>query len=252
MTVNLFELPEDDNDSVNIDNALEALVGEGKKFKTVEDLAKGKVQSDAFIKQLIAEKKAAVEELNRRASLEDMMTELKKSNAKVPPNSDNTGQTSVNAPAPDAPKTLTIEDVNRLLADKDKANREANNLSFVASTLSAKFGPQFQSVVNDKIRELGLTTQYMETLAKELPNAFLNIIGEPATESRGLNLDAFVPKSSVNSSAFSGGANGGKSPKKFSDFEKIRKEDPRRYATSAVQDEMFKLTAQYGDDFLKS
>jgi len=45
--------------------SLEELVGEGKKFKTVEDLAKGKLEADSFIAQLEGELKGVKGDLTK-------------------------------------------------------------------------------------------------------------------------------------------------------------------------------------------
>src|SRR5690242_15072647 len=68
---------------------LELLVGEGKKFKTPQDLAKGKMESDKFIVQLQKEQAALREELNKRLSVEEFVEKMNKApapSASTPPN----------------------------------------------------------------------------------------------------------------------------------------------------------------------
>ena len=69
--------------SENQTNVLETLVGDGKKFKTPEDLAKGKVEADAFIETLknqIGLMKQEMEKLgataDRKEQLEKLMSSL--------------------------------------------------------------------------------------------------------------------------------------------------------------------------------
>ena len=86
LTDNLDPLNPDANDDATFDSTkdyLKELVGEGKKFKTVEDLAKGKAESDAFISSVTRENKElrdsykkAIEEVNSRTRLEDLVTKL--------------------------------------------------------------------------------------------------------------------------------------------------------------------------------
>ena len=52
------------------------LVGEGKKFATVEDLAKGKQESDRFIEQLQGELSGLREDLGKRMTSEQVLEEI--------------------------------------------------------------------------------------------------------------------------------------------------------------------------------
>lgn len=256
MTDDLFTVPDDLVKDETIENALEILVGEGKKFKTAEDLAKSKIAADRFIEQLKAEKAQAMEELKGRLKLEDLMTKLEESNRRATATSTvvtTTAETQPNTTTPNANNTLTKEDVEKLLVNREKEITEKNNLRFVAEQLKSTYGDGFQNIVNQKMKDLDMTVEYLGALAKERPNAFLKLMGSVPTQEQSratvTDLNSFIPKSSINSGSFSSKSG---PPKKFSDFEKIRRSDPRVYATKAIQDEMFKLTAEYGDAFLKS
>lgn len=65
---NLFDTVSDD-EIVTLDDSVDyvaELVGEGKKFREIKDLAKGKVESDRYIEVLTKKLDDAVKELNTR------------------------------------------------------------------------------------------------------------------------------------------------------------------------------------------
>ena len=76
----LFDNTEVDNEDVNLDTevTLEDLVGEGKKYRDPNALAKSRVEADRYIKKLEAEHKQMREELTSRQALADLVDEIKK------------------------------------------------------------------------------------------------------------------------------------------------------------------------------
>ena len=61
-------------------NYLAELVGEGKKFKTVDDLAKGKWNSDSMIETLKAEIATLKAQANSGANVDTLLAEIRKIN----------------------------------------------------------------------------------------------------------------------------------------------------------------------------
>jgi len=55
----------------------DTLVGEGKKFASIEALAAGKAESDKFIEQLQGELKGLRTDLDKRLSQEEILEEIK-------------------------------------------------------------------------------------------------------------------------------------------------------------------------------
>ena len=243
--VDLFT--EKDPESVDATNPLAALVGEGKKFKTPEDLAKGKLESDAFIKQLQAELAKLREDFNGRIKLEEFMDRLEKtSTTQAPSNQGTTPNEQV--PAGNIPKSITKEDIESLLAAREREATEKANVRHVAEVLKSTFGDNFQSVVNTRAKELDLDTAYLADLAKTRPSAFLKIMNTGKAPEPGPSGNV-IPKSSVSATSFNSQT---AAFKKFSDFEKIRRENPKLYHSKDVQAQMYALTKEHGDAFLKS
>lgn len=165
------------NHNQNAGDILASLVGEGKKFKTVEDLALGKLQADQHIPQLQqenAELRNAVKELegkaNAGATLSQVLEALNK--AKSPEQG--------NQPP------VSLEELTKLVksvsAEEREATQRQNNQSLVDQTLVSKFGDTGKAVevVRAKAKELGLGTAQIKELAQTAPAAFLQLFGATA------------------------------------------------------------------------
>ena len=254
--IDLFKT--DEEDAQNIDpnkNPFEELVGEGKKFSSKEDLAKGKLESDNFIKQLQKELSGLRGELQGRMSLEQFIDKLDKktsttvNNQVIPkPDENQRPDNTSNQPV----SSITKEDIENLLVERERAATEKTNLKFVAEQLKKSFGDNFQSIVNNKAKELDIGQKYLESIAKERPHAFLKLMGADKAETIVEKTDfaSFLPKASVNAQAFKTNTSG--LPKTNTEYKKLLRTDPVKYWSKEVQTEMFKLTSQYGDDFLNS
>lgn len=153
------------------------LVGQGKKYKDVFELEKGKLHADQHIatlesetasyKQKLAELEA---ELNKRKTAEEIAESLKT-------------QPKAGTDTP----SIGAEDVQELVAStmtQYKAQEIANNnISEVSSQLTTKFGSvaEANKFVKGKAAELGMTVDGVMQLAASSPSAalsMLNVNGE--------------------------------------------------------------------------
>jgi len=221
-------------------NYLETLVGEGKKFQTVDDLARGKVEADKFIETLKEEQARLRKDLETRITLEEF---LERQNAKP--------STDAGA-APKVPSTedqgtkLKPEDIQSLiretLTQEQKKTAAATNLATVKNTLAKEWGSDFSKVLAAKASELEVGTDFLNNLAATNPKAFFKMVGV-----EGAKKDTYVPTptSTVEAPKATG------SFRTLKDYESLRKSDPRTYWSPRVQNEILKKTEMYGDDFLK-
>lgn len=231
-----------------VDNALEALVGDGKKFKDAEALAKAKLESDRFIKQLEQEKAQLLEDLKGRMKLEQLMDKLDKAPIVNTGTDQNTKSEEKSTENKESQKGLTLEDVEQLLSKKEQEIRQKTNVETVAQKMKEMFGDNFQEHVNNRAKDLDLDVSYLADLAKNRPTAFLNLMKTEQKTSAKTNSDNLLFSHAMNTA----GMNNTKLPKKFSDFSKLRKEDPVKFYSAPVQQEIYKLTQEYGSDFLNS
>jgi hypothetical protein len=136
----LFEEADPTLTSTTNVNPLEALVGEGKKFKTAEDLARGKLEADNFVKQLQTELATLREDLNGRIKLEEFMDRLEKTpTATANGNSQNTTSNEPGAGATSQPplNVITKEDVAPAIREREAT--EKANVRHVAEALRSAF-----------------------------------------------------------------------------------------------------------------
>ncbi len=221
------------------------LVGEGKKFKDPEALAKKVLHADAHIARIEQENRQLREAQNASLTMQEFLDKMEATRtSQVDPNLTNTN--SQNGQNPDQNNLLTKEQVDALinakLAEINSKTKQESNFDRVVNVLTEQFGPNYSVVLRDRAKALGVGTQFLDNLAKEAPAAFFAAIGvnpekapEPArTPAQPLRTNP----SQVNQ------------PKKnFAHYEKIRKENFALYNSPALHREMMQALAEMGDDF---
>jgi hypothetical protein len=241
--------PTDQNDQVQIDpnkNYLEELVGEGKKFKTPEEMARGKAESDAYIEHM----KARMDELRQdytklrdeynagpklKETLDQYMQELKQSQGANQP----LGQEDKSVPL-DENKISDL--VKQQIAATKQFEAEENNAKSVESRLQETYGPNYKQLVSQQISQLGLSTDFFNDLARKHPAVLYRTLGLEGQRQKE-NFQT-PPTSTHRSDPF------GTSPKRtWSYYQQIRKTDPARYRDPKTQDQMFKDALELGDAF---
>lgn len=171
----------------NQTNVLETLVGEDKKFKTVEDLAKGKLEADKFIQSLIREKETLLAELekaqngtDRKKILENLMSNLANQNTTTDTSTTTDDQTSNRAN--NQPAGLSHDDVVKLLEQREREQQQARNYDQAMTPFKKLYGDKTAEVLAAKAKELGMSVEELESLAKRSPQAFLTVTGTNARD----------------------------------------------------------------------
>lgn len=182
MTDTLFEkepgpAPVEDKDY------LVELVGEGKRYKTPQDLAKAAVEKDRFIDHLTKNELAPLrEELKKRMTIEEFMTKMEASRTtQTPSNVD----TNPREPVSTNTDTLTPEQLERIL-DQKMAQRDAsrvaeNNRSAVRQKLKEVYGEQFPAKLRQEAAKLGIGEAFLDEVATKSPEAFYQLLGLNST-----------------------------------------------------------------------
>jgi hypothetical protein len=237
------------NDQPQIDpnkNYLEELVGDGKKFKSPEELARGKAEADMYIEHM----KSRMDELRQdysklrdeynagpklKETLDQYMQELKKSQETIPP----LGQEDKSAPFDE---TKLNDMVRQHIAANRQLEQEENNARTVESKLQEAYGPNYKQTVKQQIDQLGLSVEFFNDLARKHPSVLYRTLGlEGQRQSEEFQTP---PSSSMRSDPFAG-------PKKRTEsfYQKMRKEDPMKYRDPKTQDQMFKDAQEQGEAF---
>lgn len=229
-------------------SAFDQLVGEGKKYRDNEALAKAIIEKDRFIDQLKSETAGLRQDLQEKSTIEELMTKLDsltQGNPPVPSNDGNPPVPNSNPPS----NSLKHEDIQNLvkqtLTQETQKALQERNIKTVEDKLKETWGPNYLSKLKAKQAELGETPEYLESLAGRNPKAFFKLLDIESVPSSNPNQHV-PPANRMRTDAPKG------MPKKFSDFSKLRKANPSEYWSPRVQNEMLKLTQEYGDAFLKS
>lgn len=175
-------MPEENKTSV-----LETLVGDGKKFKTPEDLAKGKVEADAFITTLQNQINVLTDELGkanntteRKALLENLMTSLTNSNTTT--NTETKVNNQPSNPGNNQASTLSHDDVVKIVEAREAEAAKARNVAAAMSPFNKLYGDKAAEALATKAKELGLTVESLTSLAAQSPQAFLAVVGVNSTD----------------------------------------------------------------------
>lgn len=173
------------------------LVGEGKKYKTVDDLANSYKEADKFIETLKAEKAAEAAEVARlkaelgsRQSVEDQIKALTKPPVTAP----------ILAPTERAEDRPDLSQAVR--AEVERLNRTQQitaNVQTVADKLVSVYGSEEKAkeVVNQKAKELNVSVKFLMDSAAASPAAFYATIGMNTQSG-----NAPAPRGDVNPEAF--------------------------------------------------
>jgi hypothetical protein len=196
------------------------LVGPGKKFKSVNDLAKSKVFTDTHVQrveqsndELRADYLALLEKDKTRASLEELLDQQRQL-----ANREHTPSKEVEKPID--PKL--IEDIfDRRFKEVETSKSKAQNAQSVMEKLKERHGHNYQNFLNEKTQELGLTKEMVQTLAETTPKVLMRTFGldeAPLT-------DPFQapPRSSVFSPS------SGTKERTWSHYQDLKKTDPKSY-----------------------
>jgi hypothetical protein len=236
-------------DPVQIDpnkNYLEELVGDGKKFKSPEELARGKAESDAYIEHM----KARMDELRQdytklhseynagpklKETLDQYMQELKQSQSnQLPPVQDDKSGVFDEA--------KIGELVQQQIQAREQLRLEENNAKTVESKLQEAYGPNYKQIVSQQINQMGVSVELFNDLARKTPSLLYRTLGLEG-QRQGETFQA-PPTSTRGSDPFAG-------PTKRTNayYQKMRQTDPVRYRDPKTQDQMYKDYLTLGQEF---
>lgn len=142
------------------------LVGDGKKYSSVEDALKSVPHAQKHIQTLESELAAAREELAKRKTAEELLDEIKSG---IQPQATPAGSEF------DQDKLLQL--VDQTLEQKERQRAAKTNAESVASKFTEKYGQKAEEVYNTVAKESGLTIQQLNSLAASSPKIVLKLAG---------------------------------------------------------------------------
>jgi vacuolar-type H+-ATPase subunit I/STV1 len=217
---------------------LEKLVGEGKKFATVEDLARGKLEADQFIEKLKTEGK------EMREVLKEMEEKVNKSETVRDILSESRGESSEDNQSPQYSTDEIVKLVDERLTQKTEAQRAKANRERANAALLKYFGnddAKAREFVKSEAVRLGMDPKELGELSEKSPDAFLRIVGvnkpsksaPPAFESQ-VNSEAELVGGQVRDAVY---------------YSELRKKLGHRFFEPDIQQQRMRDAQQLGDRF---
>jgi hypothetical protein len=228
------------------------LVGEGRRFRDNQALAKGKVFADHQVKlleQKLDELRSDYAELDTnykaRAKLEELIDQLSTQQQSSSSEHQKANDVQVQQPEFDPKK---VEDLiaNQIKAHELSKKQEAN-VKFVSDKLKEQFGEKSQTVLKQQIESMGLTEDFVRDLARNHPQVLLKTLGFGAPAQQDLfqapprsvqRSDPFVPNT--------------QKQRTWSYYQELKKKDPKTYYDPKTTVQMDKDSQSLGQAFFDS
>lgn len=235
---NIFDVTTDDIPTMdeNVDY-VEQLVGEGKKFRDLQGLARGKAEADATIEMLKKKADELQQELKTRMTFADLLTELKGNKAPQ--------QEDVVTP-PSEPQHSKLDDsdietrLEKILAEREAKKTHETNVEKVKRVMIEQFGDDTSLVIKKKAQELNMSPADLQDLAVRSPSAFFSLVGV-APERSGDSFSA--PRNQVNLGNQQTGVRNAKY------YEQMKRVDSKKYFSNETTTQMIKDRATLGAKF---
>lgn len=248
LTTDDVEIPQDTPDPEK--KYLDELVGDGKKYKDPEALAKAAVHKDEHIAQVERENQRMREQIAELAAekrANERFDEIRDLLTNRPADTPNNAPTQDRERVESAP--IKEEDIEKILDKREAARRKADNIKAVKGKLVEVYGRDFTEKVKEAANHLNVGTDFLDNVAAQNPQAFYKLIGledkAPAHVQAGpdgvppprnrLSPDAFKPRTG--------------SMKNWDYYETMRRSDPVRYASREIQWEMDREAVKQGEAF---
>ena len=216
---------------------LEDLVGEGRKYRDPNELAKAYNSADAYIQKLKADK---LEADARAKVLQDLVDAR---NAKPP-------EDRQTPPAQETPREERNTDqqvdiselVRKELSSAEEQRRKSDNINRAADTLSNHYGSpaKAQEAIRQRAEQLGVKFEWLRDVAADSPQALFASMGI-TPNARPSNSPGYTPEVNLNDR--------GSSVKNYAYFENIRKQDVKLYNSAEVRKQMMDSARDLGDKF---
>ena len=221
------------------DASLEELVGEGKKFRTLQDLAKGKAAADSHISNLEKELSELRQELSQRSTVEDFVSRLKTGNT-TPASESEDNQIREPVASQEKPVMSLQEEVQKALrAEIEKSSREAN-VAKAKQALRERLGDDYNEKLKQIAEGLGVKPEFLSSMAASSPDGLVKIVESvsPQKDNRPLN----VPSQTSVPNPQEGSRN-------FKFYQDLRRKDPGLYFSKRVQKEIHDQAMKQGQNF---
>lgn len=223
---------------------VEQLVGEGKKFKDVESLAKGKLEADRHIAEITQTLTQLREEIAKQDYAKTLLESLQSKGAESGTAKTEEPTQTRNSAAENTTQTREVDIealVEQAITKKEKARTFEQNIATANEAMVSQFGDKAGEVVKARSQELGISVERLKEIAAESPTAFLQLISGSAKKTT----DKVAPPSSVRQDSLASNT----SDRTFEYYQKMRKENKSLYYSPKVQRMLMDDRLRLGDKF---
>lgn len=248
MTENILD-DQTPDDNIDLSKPLiDQLVGDGKKFKTVEDLARGKLESDRFVPTLTRQLDELRDDLRKtqteaqsRASLQelvDRLTQQQKLTSSEEPNANEV----LDGTQPAIKPEQIDERVLKIVGELETQRKQNDNANLVKAKLREQYGNNYSAVVKEQIQTLGITEDYFNEQSRLHPEVVFRLLelDKPATREnfqtppKSQRNDNFSPSTTKRTQAW---------------YQKLKVEKPDLYRDPKTTVQMHKDAQAMGPSF---
>lgn len=159
----------DQTNTTEVAPSFEDLVGEGKKYKTTEDLVKAYAHSQSHIKTLETERAEDRAKISAQKTIDEVLDQI------ATRTSGNQRQDPPNTNSDPNDDAKLAEKIDALLARRRQEDSAQTNMQQVASSLGNNAGEQLRA----KADELGMSYDMIKSMAASSPKAVLALFNQP-------------------------------------------------------------------------
>lgn len=223
------------------DSVLDQLVGEGKKYKTPEELARARIEADQFIERLKEENAKMREDLGtyqtKAEEYERILKDRQEPSGEQPP------ETSGDQVKPEEIAAL----VDETIKERERKQSKEQNLQTAQEELVSQFDGDLgeaRKFLQKRATELNVSVEYLKEQATESPTVFKELVGKKPESKPATPSAASLPSGNPP-------ASGEPREGTWAYYENLRKTDPKKYWSPAVQNRMHQDAKEKGADFYK-
>lgn len=154
---------------------LDDLVGEGKRFKTTEELFAEFLRKDSGLTEALNKSKELETELRARENLAELSEKLMtQANRRIEEPMEPTRREL--EPQGDKPVVDLRSEMKKLLDEEKSRDRRESNIARAKSQLQELYGPDYKAVLESVATSLGLPTSFLDDMAATSPDGFIQTV----------------------------------------------------------------------------
>jgi len=224
------------------------LVGDGKKFRDAQALARGKKEADDFIEELKRQNEELRKELDKQDYAKELLENMKTENQhlhtkEAPVDEDHTKSKVEGSEGSDVDIESIVE---QALSKREQANKAQGNRTKVNQKLHEVWGDKAAEMLRERANELDLDFDSLKEVSERSPTAFFRMLG---IDSNSNKPPASPPKGDKNTMAYESSSANTSGDRTWAWYEELRRNNRRKYFSPEVQRQLMEDKRRMGDKF---